>query len=52
MQAANDFDFTFLHDAHPETRRGLVVKIITGFVGVRRTASDDRREIGGGDAGC
>jgi hypothetical protein len=32
MQAADYFDFTFLDDAHPETRCGFVEEVVTGFV--------------------
>ena len=35
-------NFTFLNDPHPEARSGLVVKVITGFVGMRRAARDKR----------
>src|ERR1700722_2774370 len=50
MQAADNFDFTFLDDAHPEPRRGFVIKVIPGFVGMRRAARNDRRQVGSGDA--
>jgi hypothetical protein len=50
MQATDDFDFAFLDDAHPETRRGFMVKVITGLVGMRRAAIDDPSEVGGGNA--
>ena len=50
MQAADNFDFTFLNDAHPETRRGFVEEVITGLVDMRRAALDDRREIRGWNA--
>ena len=50
MQAADNCDFTFLDDAHPEARRGFVIKVIPGFVGMRRAARNDHGQIGGGNA--
>jgi len=42
VQAANNFDVTFLNDTHPVTRSGLMEKVITGFIGMRRAVCDDR----------
>jgi hypothetical protein len=41
MQAADNFDFTFLDDAHPEARRGFVVKVVPGFVRMRCATRND-----------
>ena len=38
MKTADNFDFTFLDDAHPEARCGFVIKVIPGFVGMRGAA--------------
>jgi hypothetical protein len=50
MQTADNFNFTFLDDAHPEARRGFVVEVIPSFVGMRRAARNDRCQVDGGNA--
>ena len=48
--AADNFNFTFLDDAHPEARRGFVIKVIPGLVRMRRAAGNDRGQVDGGNA--
>ena len=50
MEAADNFDFAFFYDAHPEPRRGFVIKVFTSFVGMGRAARNNRDEIRGWNA--
>jgi|HubBroStandDraft_6_1064221.scaffolds.fasta_scaffold688489_2 hypothetical protein len=50
MKTADNFDFTFLDDAHPEARCGFMIEVVPGFVGMGRAARNDCGQVGGGNA--